>query len=666
MKKIIKNVSNQQINIISTFQSLIQQPLTKIHPKETISYSILPINSSSSKPYQSILDQDKTPHSIINYKRKTTKYLNSIKQDLKNSFCSSNNYFLTEVKLTRRNRVIQMPTDSNFLIEKEYYKSVDDNILYKSLKQKIIKVDIVIAILSVCSLIMSFIDTEMFINSTQDYLSSYLVTNNMTQADYESYRQLGNRPLSIGENILRSFNGIFSISNFILLFVRYHYLNKINQYDSKLLLNDNIIFGNYINMIIESIICLIVFFPGLNAVRTKNDKGIISAYAVNSIFAMFTLFKLYFLYRIIIETTRWNSRISQAICGNYQIKPGFQFLIKCEIKYRPIMSIIAFIFLFICLMALIMRCFEFATVNIIPQPVSKKGINSLTTFWNCVWFILITITAVGFGDVFPKTFAGQLISLIPFIFGALILGLTIATIYSFIEFKPEERKAYLKLTKIFDFENYEHKAANLIKAILFLKRLNTKQMQFIDSRSNKQKKMMIIEKFILLLKLKTEIAFFINDYYVSRAYSMPIDDLMKTMGFKLYDSLIYLTKQIDKMYLIENDLHIMKSNQEFIQYKLQHIALLQDEITNNLVQFQNQNFLNENSPDYNAIKLNIRPNINILSSSKVDSPKTKRSQKMKKKNQHESKSNNNLVEKKSSGSNSNDGKNIKNRSDQQK
>ncbi len=78
----------------------------------------------------------------------------------------------------------------------------------------------------------------------------------------------------------------------------------------------------------------------------------------------------------------------------------------------------------------------------------KNPSSVIKSFFDAIWWALVTITTVGYGDLVPKTFWGRIIGII-FIF----LGFTIFSIFtafiasSFIDKKIKERKGLNKITE---------------------------------------------------------------------------------------------------------------------------------------------------------------------------------------------------------------------------
>jgi hypothetical protein len=59
-----------------------------------------------------------------------------------------------------------------------------------------------------------------------------------------------------------------------------------------------------------------------------------------------------------------------------------------------------------------------------------------------MWNIIITMTLVGYGDLYPSTHIGRVIGLSAAILGVLLIGIMVVSLTFISEFTPQQRKAY--------------------------------------------------------------------------------------------------------------------------------------------------------------------------------------------------------------------------------
>ena len=158
--------------------------------------------------------------------------------------------------------------------------------------------------------------------------------------------------------------------------------------------------------------------------------------------------------------------------------------------------------------------------------------------------ILIIITGVSYGDKYPRTNLGRIIVFIVCLIGMLLIGFSIAIISETIYFNENEEKAFSKLKKIFSTENIEHKAGNVIKDLLLMRRNIKKSKNDLTKLYNKHE--LFCEKIIICMKIKSDSINFKNKLHVSRSYSMPINDAIFHMEHKLYENLIIFSNHLDR------------------------------------------------------------------------------------------------------------------------
>lgn len=62
--------------------------------------------------------------------------------------------------------------------------------------------------------------------------------------------------------------------------------------------------------------------------------------------------------------------------------------------------------------------------------------------WNAWWCMILTMTTVGYGDIYPITVGGRIFTIVACIVGVFILSLIIAKLAELIQLNQEEQKAY--------------------------------------------------------------------------------------------------------------------------------------------------------------------------------------------------------------------------------
>lgn len=516
----------------------------------------------------------------------------SLNKDSGSSYTS----YINQVKYASENKKKRKSSinpfkGSNPLNLIESLKEIEDTTPYGKLKIKIKIIDLTIGIISAISIVLSVVDNILFISKTNDFITSYMKKNNILTKTLEVYKKIEERNLDLDENLIRILNGAASICGCVFLFLRYQKELVLYKMDKKLSEYDGIASSGFLPfLLIECIISLIFYPPFINKVIEVKHETIIYVCSVNSLFSMISLLKVYLISKILLYLSRYNTKISHAICKNHKISPGFQFIIKCEMKRRPFATMTTLVLLFLVVFGFMTSSLEYTAIDIEKGLEGRKGVNDLGNFANCIWLILITITTVGYGDEYPRTDLGRVVVFFGCTFGMLGLGLTIASLSSGVQFSPVEKKAYLKLKKLFDPDNVEHKSVNVIKTILLLRK-------YLKIKNECSSHFMVLQNLktrcFLIFKLKAETSLFKNDYHIARNYSMPINDLIKTMETKLYDNLMSLTKHLDKINLVEKDFQILEKTQHEIQKKLKKIIKTQENITKYLVDFHNRKYLNE-------------------------------------------------------------------------
>jgi len=473
----------------------------------------------------------------------------------------------------------------------------DDTIYGKNTKFKEF-LHILLALFSLISVIFSILDNELYIKNTRTYLKNNfnISLTDLTNEEFKvleySSHYLEKRKISTTENIFRYISLISSNICCFILFRKYKIQIYLYKLDKKFSEYDGLFStGNWKKLTVECIICLICIPPYINKIVCISQLSIRYIYTLNSLILPFTFFKLYNIGRMYFLLSKFNSKISKTICQTHKISSGFFFTIKSEITLSPIKIGIACFFVVILIFSFLVRDLENLGYDKKKGLEGNKGLNDLQNLMNNIWMLIVIITGVSYGDKYPRTNLGRIIVYIVCLIGMLLIGFSIAIISETIYFNENEEKAFSKLKKIFSTENIEHKAGNVIKDLLLMRRNIKKSKNDLTKLYNKHE--LFCEKIIICMKIKSDSINFKNKLHVSRSYSMPINDAIFHMEHKLYENLILFSNHLDKVSVIESDFNILKKQQNSITRSIKKINYLQDKISKFLIEKHNFNYLNE-------------------------------------------------------------------------
>ena len=65
-----------------------------------------------------------------------------------------------------------------------------------------------------------------------------------------------------------------------------------------------------------------------------------------------------------------------------------------------------------------------------------------TYLWNGMWLVVLVMTTVGYGELFPKTHSGRAVCVITAFFGVFLVSLMVVTLTSSSEFSKYQKQAY--------------------------------------------------------------------------------------------------------------------------------------------------------------------------------------------------------------------------------
>ena len=533
-----------------------------------------------------------------------------VKENENNNNILNKNYEQNKVKIIKKTttakskissklkrKTLSIPLPRNTIIQIETLKHIDDYKTKVGLNEIRIRIcDFCLAFLSLVSIFCAFLDNSYYISKTFAFLEKnfgYKQEDLLYKSNEEIkfyVNQMRKRKISTIENFFRSINLLSSFLCCILLFIKYYCKIILLKIDKKISEYDNYLTSGICHyLLIECLICIISYPPKINKIFHYSHHTVKYTYSLNSIILIFSFFKLYNLFRICFMASQYSSRISETICQTYNIYYGLLFMIRAEINSRPIFFCVICFFIFIMISTVLLNSFEVFGYDIRYGLYGNKGSNDLRKLANNFWLCIITITGIGYGDEYPRTNFGRIVIFITSIFSMFFLGFLIASISGASQFNANEGRAFLKMEKILSNENLQHKSAELIKGILFLRR------NFINYKNKLYDKTLLLkERMILFCKFHIDYINYNDELYVARFYSIPMVNLIKSMEYKLYENLFIINKQLDRIDSIDKNLISLENGQKEIDNCLKNVSIFQYKITKFLLEKHNNNYLKRN------------------------------------------------------------------------
>jgi len=259
----------------------------------------------------------------------------------------------------------------------------------------------------------------------------------------------------------------------ILLVIKYHFRLKILRSALFASMLDNIFTtGLYKKLLLEMIIMIPFSFPNLNGYFSGHMLFGKYTYSLDSFILLLKMIKLYYIVTIYKHLSLWTSNTAQENAKNYKTTIGSNFILKATIKKNPTISILFMMILSISLFSFMIRIFEygFSTEDEDIELSSSKAIKNqkFNYYLDVIWVVIISMTTVGYGDIFPRTHMGRFVAFISSIVGMIIQSLLIVRLSDLVGLSIDEKKAYSEIKKLDDQNKIEQLSCIMIKSIFKL------------------------------------------------------------------------------------------------------------------------------------------------------------------------------------------------------
>jgi hypothetical protein len=134
-------------------------------------------------------------------------------------------------------------------------------------------------------------------------------------------------------------------------------------------------------------------------------------------------------------------------------------------------------------------------LRIYERPLSDVSGHNFNKYATAVWNIIVTMSTVGYGDVFPKTRFGHIIGAFICIWGVVVMSMFVVTLSEGLEFTSPQKNSYILLQRLYYRDQLQIRAVKALKSMFLYKRKNkAKNLLHTTKRVNIRERTLNLEQ----------------------------------------------------------------------------------------------------------------------------------------------------------------------------
>lgn len=202
--------------------------------------------------------------------------------------------------------------------------------------------------------------------------------------------------------------------------------------------------------------------PFFDFVLPNEQLGIHFDISLDAYISVIMLGRLYIFFRLFDHYSFWTGERANRVCRINGFSPNSKFALKAYLRYKPYIVLVICLGFSILLFGFALRTFER------PYKSPSRRFN-FDYMWNSFWCVIVTMTTIGYGDIYPQTHLGRLVIIIACIWGVFILSLFVVALNNTITLSKEESKAFEQITQKDSIKKgLEKDAITIIKMLMKL------------------------------------------------------------------------------------------------------------------------------------------------------------------------------------------------------
>jgi hypothetical protein len=216
---------------------------------------------------------------------------------------------------------------------------------------------------------------------------------------------------------------------------------------------------------LEVFLCSLHCPVGVEATFSVSNLGITMTYTLDELLSVIILVRVYLFGRVFDEAMGRSTAQARVISKWNKVGFGFLFSFRAMMEAAPVAFVAT-------VMSITIICLSYA-IRVFERPLCREweGIHercqpyadSYEHFTTAMWNILITMTTVGYGDIYPVSHGGRAVAIVACFMGVVLVAMLVTGVQSLSKFEPDELRAFNALHRSAGRRRFRAAAARMIR-----------------------------------------------------------------------------------------------------------------------------------------------------------------------------------------------------------
>jgi len=173
-------------------------------------------------------------------------------------------------------------------------------------------------------------------------------------------------------------------------------------------------------------------------------------YSSDVIFMCMMFLRMYMLFRLFFHHSMYMNQASRDLAAINKIEVNNFFIVKCWLKNHSV-TVLATLYLTVAV------TFAFA-IRALERNIEPR----FDDFFNAIWMMVVTMTTVGYGDIYPVTYLGRAFAIVACLCAIVMLSLMVLGVTTWLGLEPHEQRVVDLIGRNVKVHSRNNIAASLI------------------------------------------------------------------------------------------------------------------------------------------------------------------------------------------------------------